>query len=104
MAVAVSGFGFTFTVTLIGSLTCDDGKGNNGKVTLIYTCVVPFFEHFFAVTARLHIFTFYEERKQTRTKVSSSFSALIWFLGIQLQESSWIKSSVPLNQMKASLP
>ena len=51
MAVAVSGFGFTFTVTLIGSLTCDDGKGNNGKVTLIYTCVVPFFEHFFAVTA-----------------------------------------------------
>ena len=42
MAVAVSGFGFTFTVTLIGSLTCDDRKGNNGKVTLIYTCVLPF--------------------------------------------------------------
>ena len=42
MAVAVSGFGFTFTVTLIGSLTCDDGKGNNGKVTLIYTFVLPF--------------------------------------------------------------
>jgi len=46
MAVAVLGFGFTFTMTLIGSLTCDDGKGNNGKVTLIYTCVVPFFVHF----------------------------------------------------------
>ena len=104
MAVAVLGFGFTFTMILIGSLTCDGGKGNSGKVTLIYTCVVSFFVHFFAVTARLRIFTFSEERKQTRTKVSFSFSALIWFLGIQLQESSWVKSSVPPNQMKASLP
>ena len=43
MAVAVLGFGFTFTMILIGSLTCDDGKRNNGRVTLIYTCVVPFF-------------------------------------------------------------
>ena len=38
MAVAVLGFGFTFTMILIGSLTCDGGKGNSGKVTLIYTC------------------------------------------------------------------
>ena len=57
MAVAVLGFGFNFTMTLTGSLTCDDGKGKNGKVTLIYTCAVPFFVHFFAVTARLDAFS-----------------------------------------------
>ena len=58
MAVAVSGFGFTFTVTLIGSLTCDDGKGNNGKVTLIYTCVLAFFCTFlccYCPTTHFHV-------------------------------------------------
>ena len=30
MAVAVLGFGFTFAMILIGSLTCDGGKGNSG--------------------------------------------------------------------------
>ena len=33
-------------------------------------------------------FTFYGERKQATTKFSFTFRTWIWFLGIQLQESS----------------
>ena len=78
-----------------------DGDGNENvkkqlvkisTTTTLHVRPSRFFVHFFAVTARLRRdlpnFTFYRQREHTTTNLSYSLYTWIFFLRIQLWESS----------------